>query len=150
MSTRYVWQRDNFQINSSIVTNPSQAVANRYGDVYYSAAIEYGDNGEIQLYSPTRDSFNSGTYYSPGISNVYFYVMTDSGERMPSQGVYFTSGQMTLHYRAGGSAGYIISANGTYPHYISYSQSRAGNVSNAASSTYPPQNYASKSARMCP
>ena len=25
-----------------------------------------------------------------------------------------------------------------------------GSVSNAASSTYPPQNYASKSARMCP
>ena len=157
MSTRYVWSKNDYSItkgntytyNNSVYTanNPSVVI-----NLYSSSTLAINSSG-TNLGIPIAEK--TGLYVSDGtvISNqkVYFYFTVGS-RRYPTKGVYFAAPRGAIHKWTYSQSTFIGPATATTWQEVTGASkgSPVGTVSNAASSTYPPRDYASKSARMWP
>lgn len=172
MSTRYVWQRYNTEYTPQVVGSggPSLRYSSSPIDIFVSETDEgiftnwydniVGGNKEYSSWTRYDEHYQpnpmlQGDYVSITIpAGNYFCYSSNVSNGLPIRASnYYAVSQVVLRAQKLGTTDFrlsVYSGNCQEIEGVLTKGDTPTTVSNRSSSTYPPQNYASKSARMCP
>lgn len=143
MSTRYVWEKSNYElINAGTITSTDVILSwdedNTSPTIYYSKKAEKSGNQIVLAGTIKNEKITKAgpdEYPSDFSGSGYAYI-TLYGNKYPEQGLYYG----TLLFRRYGVGPWVSLSPTRYTltHYSGYGKtSKIGTVSNASSSTYP-------------
>ena len=161
MSTRYVWSKSNIAPQIGATYSGGNTIFSYRNNsapyIYYSSIASPSGSDIVLSGSIGHEYVNPGqalpdwplNWSGPG----YLYILDSSSQKVPSKGLFYLPGVGQKLERSGGSVGSSLNVRSgeTVYMYTGYAAGTAvGTVSNASSSTYPPQYYAPKFARIWP